>query len=513
MANYDITSQLQEFLTNNTPGGYHLPGQQLSGDYYQTDPPSSSALPNAEEIRAILNQEHVLRENSEIGYNQLNNDAKDNLFTYIQQKLSTLATTGKYKDLLRHPTFPEGYNTWLVSDVADPPAFQKVAFTGEYSDLNNYPDLTGYAKSSDLATVAKTGKFSDLTMDGNIPSPTIDIDALATAVAPKITLSELDGYQGFVNSISTNAADTVFIHNILGNRCQLSNLKEGQYDTRDYLTEESEYQIKDLLENMYKEFYTVVETTNGTTTIDSTAPFKETIIKLIFNWGTCILLGIEEYNDEENNNDDIIKFTFSYVDGKTEAGLTYLSRHPLTDIDANIEAYMDAKIKNTEVEYFFPCFYYDRTKNKLLVRRDYQVLLANLATVAVSGEYTDVRNIPKIVEYDITNNGVSDLRNLVSTTINNIENATFEGNKKIKDWLEDIIKLYNTKTNDGQQLPTFINLKTDKGTIKLITINKKSSTYIFEFSSITEINDETFEKYQIFFLYNRDNNTLQIKRI
>ena len=110
MANYDITSQLQEFLTNNTPGGYRLPGQEISGGYYQTDPPSSSALPNAEEIRAILNQEHVLRENSEIGYNQLNSDTKDNLFTYIQPKLSTLATTGKYKDLLRHPTFPEGYN-------------------------------------------------------------------------------------------------------------------------------------------------------------------------------------------------------------------------------------------------------------------------------------------------------------------------------------------------------------------------------------------------------------------
>jgi len=54
---------------------------------------------------------------------------------------------------------------------------------------------------------------------------------------------------------------------------------------------------------MYKEFYTVKATENGPT-IDSTTPFKETIIKLVFNWGTCILLGVEQYGNA-------VKFTFS----------------------------------------------------------------------------------------------------------------------------------------------------------------------------------------------------------
>ena len=253
---------------------------------------------------------------------------------------------------------------------------------------------------------------------------------------------------------------------------------------------------------MYKEFYTVVGTENGRPKIDSTTPFKETIIKLVFNWGTCILLGIEEHGNA-------VKFTFSQVDGKTEDGLIYIHDNPT--------ATEEEKVQNTEVEYFFPCFYYNRNANTLLVRRDYSVLLANLAKVTVSGDYVDLKNAPKIIEYDISSgSGTSnpDLRNLASTTIDTT--SAFKGNKKIGEWLNDIITLYNTKIDDEQQLPTFINLKTNKGTIKLITINKKddNSPYIFEFSSITEINDNgTFEKYQIFFLYNENQNTLQIKQI
>ncbi len=47
-------------------------------------------------------------------------------------------------------------------DVTGKPTFATVAETGDYADLANTPDLSGYAATGDLATVAFTGDYSDL---------------------------------------------------------------------------------------------------------------------------------------------------------------------------------------------------------------------------------------------------------------------------------------------------------------------------------------------------------------
>ena len=501
MANYDITSQLQEFLTNNTPGGYSLSGQLPSG-YYQTDPPSSSTIPNADAIRAILNQEHILRESSEIKYNQLNADTKDQLYTDIQRKLSTLATTGKYKDLLRHPVFPDGYNTWLISDVADPPAFQKVAFTGEYDDLKHIPDLNGYATLTSLATVAKTGKFSDLKFDDGDPSITVDTDAIASAVEAKISLQNLDGYDEFkeniLSDIAIDAVDTVFIHNILGESA-LSDLTDGTYDTTLKIASDSQYSINDLLNELIKEFSVA-------------GVFKETIIKLITNWGTCLLLGIEFKNN-------IYKFNFSFIDAFTEKNLDYLHN--------NNNVTSTTKLNNISGKFFYPTFYYNIDENELLVKRNYITLLSDLSKTALTGNYNDLKNKPDInaiTFFDVRNSLDSTLKNFTDGKIDTTQKLTSESSSPTIDtWLNNIITLYNNNDNTKN-----IKIKNNITDLNLNSINVKNNIYFFTFSPLVEsnynnmeifsdsdevLNNLNIKNYLIYFIYDKSNNTLWIKRI
>lgn len=44
------------------------------------------------------------------------------------------------------------------------------SFSGDYDDLTNKPDLSVYAESADLATVATTGDYTDLTNTPTIPT-------------------------------------------------------------------------------------------------------------------------------------------------------------------------------------------------------------------------------------------------------------------------------------------------------------------------------------------------------
>jgi len=52
----------------------------------------------------------------------------------------------------------------VASDLA------AVATTGDYDDLTDKPDLSVYAESADLATVATTGDYDDLTNKPTVPT-------------------------------------------------------------------------------------------------------------------------------------------------------------------------------------------------------------------------------------------------------------------------------------------------------------------------------------------------------
>lgn len=51
------------------------------------------------------------------------------------------------------------------------------AFSGDYNDLSNKPDLTVYAESADLATVATSGSYDDLTNKPTIPTVPTNVSA------------------------------------------------------------------------------------------------------------------------------------------------------------------------------------------------------------------------------------------------------------------------------------------------------------------------------------------------
>jgi len=51
-----------------------------------------------------------------------------------------------------------------------------VATTGDYDDLTDKPDLSVYAESGDLATVATTGDYNDLTNKPAIPAAQVQAD-------------------------------------------------------------------------------------------------------------------------------------------------------------------------------------------------------------------------------------------------------------------------------------------------------------------------------------------------
>ena len=128
---------------------------------------------------------------------------KPDLSVYAQSSsLATVATSGNYNDLSNRPSIPAAQVNadWEansgVAQILNKPTFATVATSGDYDDLTNKPtipaaqvqanwnesdntskayiqnkpDLTAYAQTSSLATVATTGDYDDLTNKPTIPA-------------------------------------------------------------------------------------------------------------------------------------------------------------------------------------------------------------------------------------------------------------------------------------------------------------------------------------------------------
>ena len=112
--------------------------------------------------------------------------------------LATVATSGSYNDLSDKPTIPTvdypvtDVKVGGVSVLSNKVAVIPELFDGNYNSLENKPDLSVYALSSSLSTVATTGAYNDL-----IGKPTI-----ATKT------SQLTNDSGFVTSNALNGYAT-----------------------------------------------------------------------------------------------------------------------------------------------------------------------------------------------------------------------------------------------------------------------------------------------------------------
>ena len=98
--------------------------------------------------------------------------------------LATVATSGSYNDLTNKPTIPAAQvnadwnSTSGVSEILNKPTIPTAT-----SDLNND---SGFVTSSDLATVATTGSYTDLINTPTIPAAQVNADWNSTSGVSEI---------------------------------------------------------------------------------------------------------------------------------------------------------------------------------------------------------------------------------------------------------------------------------------------------------------------------------------
>ena len=134
----------------------------------------------------------------------------------VQNKpnFADVATSGNYNDLINQPTIPsveglasETYVNEKVAAIVIPEVPTKVSeLENDKGYLTEHQSLEGYAKTADLAQVAKTGSYNDLADKPTIPSTTglastkyVD-DKVAAIVIPEVPtkVSAFENDKGYV---------------------------------------------------------------------------------------------------------------------------------------------------------------------------------------------------------------------------------------------------------------------------------------------------------------------------
>lgn len=524
---YDTTTSLQNFLQHNTPGGYFQTEFNISNDDLNN------------RIDSYLNGKNYLTSDSVINYKQIE--------TVLNDNIKTVGHTGLYKDLERKPNFPHEYNEWLTpNSVMDPPTFHKVAFTGKYTDLDlsdipggNLPNfstvtwnqitekpiLATYAPSEvttfnglfPLAKVAITGNYNDLSVKANIPSRVDQLEGYDTLVntitgeMKSILISALNDSQIDIGNLvemlnSTYIDYKPIVHDIDIRGTEFGNLSNNIFIVTSYLDENNQNlgTIKDVLDDI-KNNYLVGGTFNDNPN------FSQTIIRLRANPGTCILNEIEEY-------DGILKITFSPIDSNSEQQLQFIKNKRGLYGPTNPEEVTNI-LNSITGSFFYPVFYYDMENNTLIIKRDNQVGAGQIVKLAKTGEYSDIKNPPNInpyKEYDISTYSITNLRELRECKILGNNKIISNEQTTVKDWIEDIVNLYNSK---------IIKIKSNSGIMILNDVKQSIIYYKLTFSSLIEdnynynseltdeenLNNINLENRITYFIYDKENDILWIK--
>ena len=180
-----IYAQSANLATVATTGSYNdlldkpdIPSQQVQSDWLEddtTDPAYIQHKPAEKELVAGANitisegQSTVMISATAEPQLQANwAETDDTDPSYIQNKpnLSTVATSGNYNDLSNKPVIPAAQ---VQADYA-----QSNSAAVDY--IKNKPDLSIYAQSANLATVATTGDYADLTNRPSIPAAQVQAD-------------------------------------------------------------------------------------------------------------------------------------------------------------------------------------------------------------------------------------------------------------------------------------------------------------------------------------------------
>ena len=126
---------------------------------------------------------------------------------------------------------PNNYYTKSQVDTAlNAKQDASTAFSGDYDDLTNKPDLSVYAESADLANVATSGSYNDLSNKPTIPAAQVNADWNASSGVAQI-LNKPTNVSAF-----TNDAGYLTQHQSLSNYYTKSETDAELADKQDVLT-------------------------------------------------------------------------------------------------------------------------------------------------------------------------------------------------------------------------------------------------------------------------------------
>jgi len=176
---------------------------------------------------------------------------KPDLSVYAQSSsLATVATSGNYNDLSNRPSIPAAQVNadWDaasgVAQILNKPTFATVATSGDYDDLTNKPtipaaqvqanwnesdntskayiqnkpDLTAYAQTSSLATVATTGDYDDLTNKPSIPAAQVQSNWNETSNSSKAFIQNKPDLSVYAQSANLATVATSGSYNDLSDK-------------------------------------------------------------------------------------------------------------------------------------------------------------------------------------------------------------------------------------------------------------------------------------------------------
>ena len=304
-------------------------------------------------------------------WNQTNTSAPD--FILNKPTLAAVAGTGEYSDLLNTPSLASIATTGEWSDIVNKPSFAAVATSGEYSDLLNTPTL---------ATVAGTGEYSDL-----LNTPTVDQTynalsanaqsgtAVAGLIANYMTSSE-------VTNAITNAISTVYKYK--GSVATYADLPSSGQQVGDVWNVESDGHNYAWTGTEWDRLAGTVDLSNYVT-LNTAQTVTNKTINLADNTviGLATVATSGEYSDLLNLPTIITPVQSDWAQTNTSA-LDYIVNKPTLATIATSGEWSDIINK--------PTFATVATSG------EYSDLLnkPTLATVAGTGEYSDLLNTPTV---------------------------------------------------------------------------------------------------------------------
>ena len=152
-------------------------GASVQSDYAQTDSDAPDYIKNKPDLSVYAESADLSAVATSGDYTDLSN-APD-LSVYAQSSdLATVATSGAYSDLSGTPSLANVATSGDYDDLTNKPTIPAAQIQSDYGQTNssavdyikNKPDLSIYAQSSSLASVATSGSYADLSNTPTIPS-------------------------------------------------------------------------------------------------------------------------------------------------------------------------------------------------------------------------------------------------------------------------------------------------------------------------------------------------------